>query len=154
MHDRSAPPRVAIVGVACRLPGGASSLAAFWDVLRQGLDVTSTVPPDRWSKSWYGGPRARPGHALTERGAFIGGGFDFDASYFELAEDEAAALDPHHRLLLELSVEAVDDAGVPRAQLAGAQVGVFMGVSSVDQAGLVYRDVETYGPHLHTSKHY
>jgi len=114
---------IAIVGMGCRLPG-AGSPAEFWQLLANGVDAVRMVPSGRW--------RHVPGEIATECGGFLESVDRFDAAFFGISPREAAYLDPQHRLLLEVSWEALEDAGLPAGMLAGESVGVFVGVSSND----------------------
>jgi acyl transferase domain-containing protein len=106
---------VAIVGAACRLPG-APNVPAFWDVLSSGRDVIGELPAGRRD--------TRLGSPVT-RGGFLERIDGFDAPFFEVSPHEAVRIDPHHRLLLETTWEAIEDAGVPAGDLAGSRTGVY-----------------------------
>ncbi|MFI2729778.1 beta-ketoacyl synthase N-terminal-like domain-containing protein, partial [Streptomyces sp. NPDC018647] len=118
------PHDIAIVGISARLPG-ASDARKFWDNLFEGLDCTSTVPPERFSAPLAEG--AEP-LAYTDRGAFIDDIDAFDHSFFGITPREAARMDPQERLVLEQTYLAILDAGHSRAKLAGSDTGVFVGV--------------------------
>ncbi len=114
---------IAIVGMGCRLPG-AGSPAEFWRLLSSGIDAVGTVPDGRWPQI--------PKEIATSCGGFLDSVDRFDAPFFGISPREAAYLDPQHRLLLEVSWEALEDAGLPADRLGGESVGVFVGVSSND----------------------
>ncbi|WP_372349322.1 beta-ketoacyl synthase N-terminal-like domain-containing protein [Streptomyces sp. KL116D] len=118
------PGDIAVVGVSARLPGAANA-AEFWDNLFEGLDCTSTVPPERFRTRVADGPDAV---AYTERGAFIDDIDAFDHTFFSITPREAARMDPQERLVLEQTYLAILDSGHSRAQLAGSDTGVFVGV--------------------------
>ncbi|MEU7530631.1 type I polyketide synthase [Saccharothrix sp. NPDC042600] len=122
---------VAVVGVSCRLPGAADP-AAFWRLLRAGRDVVTEVPADRW-EALAPGTKAVRGARF---GAFLDGVGDFDAGFFGISPREAAAMDPQQRLVLELAWEALEDAGIVPAALAGTGASVFVGSLRDDYAGL------------------
>jgi acyl transferase domain-containing protein/acyl carrier protein len=120
---------VAIVGIACRFPG-ASGPEEYWALLRGGVDAVRDRPKER-------APRGASGSRLHPlRGGFLERVDEFDAAYFKITPKEAKAMDPQQRLLLEVACEALEDAGVPAAELADSKTGVFVGVSSSDYAWL------------------
>ncbi|MEV5508728.1 type I polyketide synthase [Streptomyces orinoci] len=122
---------VAVVGVGLRLPGGVTSLASFWELLVERRDVVGEVPRDRFDAARFTVPdRRRPGKAYTAAGAFLDDIAAFDADYFGISPKEAARIDPQHRLVLECAVEALDDAAIDPATLAGGQTAVVVGLSS------------------------
>ncbi|MFE6157931.1 type I polyketide synthase [Streptomyces sp. NPDC056486] len=125
------PESAAIIGVACRLPGGTDSPAALSDALFAGRDLVTRVPVDRFDPAlWAGDDPSRPGLSYTAAGGFLDDIGGFDAAFFGISPREAAQLDPQQRLLLELTVEAFDHAAVDPAQLAGAAGAVYAGVST------------------------
>ncbi|MGH3373317.1 MAG: type I polyketide synthase, partial [Actinoallomurus sp.] len=120
---------VAIVGLACRLPR-ASGPAAFWRLLCEGESAISAMPADR--------RHANTGEAAPARfGGFLDDVGSFDAGFFGISPREAAAMDPQQRLVLELTWEAMEDAGVRPETLAGSATGVFMGAIWDDYAALL-----------------
>ncbi|MEV4091747.1 type I polyketide synthase [Streptosporangium saharense] len=120
---------IAVVGLACRLPG-ASNPTDLWELLRSGRDATGEPSPDRL--------RADP-RVAGHRGGFLDHVDLFDAGFFGVSPREASAMDPQQRLVLELAWEALEDAGLPPATLAGTASGVFLGAMASDYATLVYR---------------
>ncbi|HEX8122677.1 MAG TPA: SDR family NAD(P)-dependent oxidoreductase [Solirubrobacteraceae bacterium] len=129
---------VAIVGMACRLPGGADDLDGYWALLRDGVDAVGTVPPSRWdADALYDPDPDAPLRMNTRSGGFLRGPVDeFDADMFGIAPREAASMDPQQRLLLEVAWEALEDAGLAGA-LAGAAAGVFVGINTADYLQLL-----------------
>lgn len=118
MSDVRRPDPVAIVGAGCRLPG-ARSLDEFWDLLSHGRDAVGEIPVERFDLGRApADPAVRTGGTLDD----IAG---FDAGFFGLSAREAVRLDPQHRLLLETTWEAIEDAGLPAEQLAGTRTGVY-----------------------------
>ncbi|MGW2189833.1 beta-ketoacyl synthase N-terminal-like domain-containing protein, partial [Streptomyces sp. NPDC001719] len=104
---------------------------ALWSVLAEGRDVTGPVPPDRFDTDrWLDPDPGRPGKTYVARGGFLTDIQGFDAGYFAMSPREAACLDPLQRMLLELAVEAVDDAGFTASSLAGSDTAVYVGASS------------------------
>ena len=117
---------MAIIGLGCRFPGGESP-EAFWQLLRDGGDAISEVPSDRWDwQQFYDADPAAPGKISSQWGGFLAAVDGFDAAFFGISPREAANLDPQQRLFLEVAHEALDDAGLVRAKLAGQRVGVFV----------------------------
>ena len=120
---------LAIVGVACRFPGGAVDPDEFWRVLRHGTDAVSTVPSGRW-------PQESNLDKRIPHGAFLNDIDLFDAGFFSISPREAEALDPQQRLLLEVVWESLEHAGIPPRDRAGAgsATGIFVGISTADYA--------------------
>lgn len=124
--------KVALVGSACRLPS-ANGLDEFWQVLSTGRCVISQVDEDRFGTRQHLHPnRSTPGRAVTFAAGQIDNPFHFDPGYFGISPREAAAMDPQQRVLLEVVVEALENAGIPPSKLAGEKVGVYVGASSLD----------------------
>ncbi|NUR26881.1 MAG: polyketide synthase, partial [Catenulispora sp.] len=132
---------VAVIGLACRLPG-ADGPEAFWRLLRDGVDAVTEAPEERWPSSVV--PEYR-------RGGFVSGVDRFDAAFFGISPHEAAAMDPQQRLALELTWEALEDARIVPGALAGAPVGVFVGAIANDYALLAAR--LDPGAHTYTGVH-
>lgn len=127
---RPADEPIAIVGLACRLPG-ADSPAAVWDLVARGGDAIAPVPADQWdADTLYHPDPDMPGRCTTRHGGFIDGAFDFDPGFFGMSPREAAACDPQQRLFLELCWEALERAGIAPDSLAGTPTGVYAGVAS------------------------
>ncbi|MBO1079810.1 SDR family NAD(P)-dependent oxidoreductase [Roseomonas haemaphysalidis] len=134
------PQPVAIVGAACRLPG-APDLEAFWSLLAAGVDAVGTLPAGRFAQDAFLHPRkSEPGRAYSFAAGHLGDISGFDAPAFGLSPREAMEMDPQQRLLLEVAAEAVEDAGIPAAALAGRAIGVYVGGSSTDYAELRLAD--------------
>ncbi|OWV01456.1 hypothetical protein B5D80_26645, partial [Micromonospora wenchangensis] len=130
---------VAVVGLSCRLPG-AGDPEAFWALLRDGTDAVTAPPPDR----------RVPGHRVR-RGGFVDAVDLFDPEFFGISAREAAAMDPQQRLVLELSWEALENARIVPAALAGSRTGVFVGAIGDDYATLLHqRGPDAVGPHTVT----
>jgi acyl transferase domain-containing protein len=118
---------VAIIGVACRFPGKASSPEALAAFLRAGGDAVTEVPEARWT--------VRSGDGVapsTHWGAFLDEVDRFDHGFFGISPREASHMDPQQRMLLEVTWEALERAGQPAAELAGSKTGVFLGVMATD----------------------
>ena len=127
---------IAILGMACRLPGGIATPQAYWDVLANGVDTVTEVPPERWNVNEYYDSDLGPGTMNTKWGGFLDQVDQFDPEFFDLGEREAACMDPQQRLLLEVAWEAFEDAGIAPGGLAGSKTGVFIGICSPDYGGM------------------
>ncbi|WP_232628647.1 type I polyketide synthase [Methylobacterium sp. Leaf118] len=127
---------IAIVGRACRLPG-APSVEGLWQLLTEARCAVSRVPEDRWSLPAYAHPRAQErGKSYTWAAGVLDDIWSFDPAVFGISPREAEQMDPQQRLLLELAWEAFEDAGLRPSAVAGSQIGVFVGASSLDYGNL------------------
>ncbi len=132
---------VAIVGMGCRFPGGASDPAAYWSLLAAGEAGIAPVPPQRWdADALYDPDPHTPGRLPLREGGFLGDVSGFDAAFFDIPADEAASLDPQQRLALEVAWETCEDAGIPPARLARTATGVFLGAAASDWRERAHRD--------------
>ncbi len=136
---------VAVVGMACRLPGGADTPERFWQLLCEGHDAIGEVPPDRWNiDTFYDPDPDAPGKMSTRFGGFLESVDTFDSELFGISPREAQTMDPQQRILLEVSWEALERGGIAPDSLRGARAGVFVGVCNADYGQLVFRrDRET-----------
>ena len=124
---------LAIIGIGCHFPGGATSPQAFWELLCSGIDATREVPADRWDvRKFYDPDLRKSGKMNTARGGYLEHIDQFDAHFFGISPREAMWLDPQQRLLLQVTWEALEDAGQVAEQLAGSNTGVFIGGFTLD----------------------
>ncbi|WP_188307040.1 type I polyketide synthase, partial [Streptomyces sp. CBMA123] len=143
---------IAIVGMACRLPGGIGTPEELWTLVAEGREGISDFPTDRgWDLDTLlgGGPDDR-GRSATAKGGFLYGVADFDAAFFGISPREALAMDPQQRLLLETSWEAVERAGIDPTTLRGSRTGVFVGTGGQDYLTLVMNAREDIEGHAST----
>ncbi|HEX8619255.1 MAG TPA: polyketide synthase, partial [Thermoanaerobaculia bacterium] len=132
---------IAIVGMACRLPGGIETPEQLWQVLAAGESVVGTFPASR--REWPSADEF-PG---IDRGGFVADGDAFDAAFFRMSPAEARLTDPQQRMLLELSFACLEDAGILPAALKGTNAGVFVGASTCDYSRLVQEAGVEVEPH-------
>ncbi|HEX4310703.1 MAG TPA: SDR family NAD(P)-dependent oxidoreductase [Acidobacteriaceae bacterium] len=126
------PEPIAIVGMAFRFPGAGSDPDQLWKMIAEGRDAVTSVPPDRWNADIFFAPDpASPGKTNTTRAAFLEDVRRFDAAFFDITPREAARMDPQQRLFMETAWWALEDAALPREQIAGSDTGVFVGVHNL-----------------------
>ncbi len=124
---------IAIVGMACRYPGGIHNPEQLWDLLEREDTVLGSFPTNRgWPADPYGGERDENGRPYPQVGGFLYEAGGFDAAFFGISPREALAMDPQQRLMLEVSWEALESAGIDPESLQGSSAGVFAGISSQD----------------------
>nr|ADH04660.1 TugD [Chondromyces crocatus] len=138
---------IAIVGIGLRLPGGVVDLDALWSFLEKGTDAIRPIPTNRWPLDGFydPDPDAR-GRSYVREGAFLDAIDHFDATFFGISPREANHIDPQHRLLLEASWEAFEDAGIVPGTLRDSRTGVFVGIGP-SEYGLVQgspQDADAY----------
>jgi acyl transferase domain-containing protein/Zn-dependent alcohol dehydrogenase/acyl carrier protein len=134
---------IAIIGMACRVPGGGDTLEQYWQILRDGVDTVREVPRDRWDGDrWYDSDLAAAGKMATKQGGFLSQIDGFDAEYFGIVGREAERMDPQQRLFLEVAIEALEAAGLSRDMLRGSRAGAFVASYHNDYTQLQYNDAE------------
>jgi 3-oxoacyl-(acyl-carrier-protein) synthase/thioesterase domain-containing protein len=124
---------LAVIGAGCRFPGNADSPESFWKLLSEGVDGIVEVPPDRWDVDAFYDPAPQtPGKMISRGCGFVDHLREFDAHFFGISPREAISLDPQQRMLLEVTWETLENAGIPVDSLAGSSTGVFVGISGID----------------------
>ncbi|WBB80650.1 beta-ketoacyl synthase N-terminal-like domain-containing protein [Micromonospora sp. WMMD882] len=139
--ERAKTEPIAVIGMGCRLPGGANDPESFWKLLHDGADVIREMPADRWDTDAYFDPDPEtPGKMSTRWGGFLDDIDGFDPGFFGISPWEAANMDPQQRLMLEVAQEAFDDAGQARDQLRGSRTGVFVGLAHSEYGWLNFNN--------------
>jgi acyl transferase domain-containing protein len=136
---------IAIVGMSCRLPGNVTTPDEFWELLSRARSGWSKIPKERFDDASFYHPNpgksgcfnAVGGHFLNEDVA------RFDAPFFGLTSQEATSMDPQQRLLLECTFEALENAGMPKHEIIGKRVGVFIGGSFSEYEAQSFTDTDT-----------
>lgn len=142
--------QIAIVGYAVRLPG-ASNVDGFWALLRDNRQSVSWITPDRFpSQSLYHPASETTGRSYTFAAGVIDDVWGFDAAAFGMSPREAEQVDPQQRHLLEVTHDALAHAGIPPSTLAGRDVGVYVGASSVDHIARLIADPSACDMYLMT----
>ena len=146
---------VAVIGMACRLPGGIDSPEQLWEAVLRGDDLVTEIPADRWDAEEYYDPEPGvPGRSVSKWGSFLDDVAGFDSEFFGIGEREATALDPQHRLLLEISWETVDHAGLTPATVADSLTGVFVGLTHFDYQLVAADSPAMEGPYGFTGSNF
>lgn len=129
---------IAIIGMSCRFPGGSNSPQEFWDLLQNAKDGISKVPLSRWNADLYVAQPSINGTIASVKGGFIENIDQFDAALFNISRREAEAMDPQHRLLLELTWEALERAGIAPLSINDTDAAIFIGIASHDYGQLAH----------------
>ena len=133
MPEPTAADPIAIIGIGCRLPGGAVDARSYWQMLMGGVDAIREVPQDRWDHRFYFDPeQGKPGKTYSKWAGLLDEIDTFDPGFFGISQREAQFIDPQQRLLLEATWEALMDAGQQVDIVKGEDTGVFVGISSHD----------------------
>lgn len=128
---------IAIVGMSNRFPGSSNTPEQFYEFLKSGADGIIDIPKERWdAEKYYSENDEEPGKMYCKKGGFIDAQIEeMDNNFFSISPKEAASIDPHQRLLLELTWEAFENAGLDITAYSGTKTGVFLGLSN-DEYGL------------------
>ncbi|XOI99322.1 aminotransferase class III-fold pyridoxal phosphate-dependent enzyme [Paenibacillus polymyxa] len=136
VQDQRSNKEIAIIGYSCRFPGDALNPEGFWNVLANGLDTVTTIRPDRFEyHNYYSDNPDDEGKMVTRHASFLQDDIKaFDNTHFDLSANEAASIDPQHRLLMEVSWEAMENSALNIEELRGSRTGVFIGISAYEYA--------------------
>ena len=119
---------IAIIGMGCRFPGGVRSPDEFWHLLCSGKDILRDIPDDRWDIDAHFDPEITvPGKMYVRQGYYLDDIDQFDPQFFGLSPREAESLDPQQRLVMEVSWETLEHAGIAPSSLKGGKTGIFVG---------------------------
>lgn len=137
LRKRASEP-IAVIGMGCRLPGGANTPGEFWKILRDGVDTIEEVPSERWNlEEFYSPDPEEPGKAYIREGGFIKDVDLFDPQFFGITPKEANTMDPQQRLLLEVTWEALENACQSPEELSGSRTAVFIGMCGNDYSQMM-----------------
>src|SRR6201998_2539931 len=142
--EKSDTEPIAVVGMACRLPGGVDSPAQYWQFLKDGGNGVIRVPANRWdADAYYSDDHTRQGTICNREGGFLTSWQpdQFDAEFFGISPREAAAMDPQQRLLLEVAWEALENAGITATRMRGTQTGIYVGLTTYDYSLTIARNL-------------
>lgn len=124
------PEPIAVIGMSCKFPGGANSPEKYWDILKNKVETLQVMPADRWNiDDYYDPDNEKPNGISTKCANFVDDIDKFDCSFFGITPKEAEAIDPQHRLLLEVSWHAFENSGLDVQGLRGSKTGVFVGIT-------------------------
>ncbi|KAI4871231.1 hypothetical protein NFI96_019759, partial [Prochilodus magdalenae] len=123
---------IAVVGLGCNFPGG-EGLDNFWKVLLEGKNCVGEIPVERFdSAEWYDQDDTKPGKSRTKKAALADGFDEFDHKFFGVTEAEVEQMDPQHKVLLQCTYRALENAGLPMEKASGSRTGVFIGLMNRD----------------------
>lgn len=143
---------VAIIGMACRLPG-ANNAEQFWHLLTSGTEALQALPDGRWQGSGMAvAEGVGPGRVTSLRGGFLDVVERFDAQLFGIGAREAQIMDPQQRMLLEVAWEAIEAAGLSADAMAGSDTGVFVGISTDDYSAWQFGDAQAISAYTGPAK--
>ncbi len=137
---------IAIIGMAFKFPGGATTKEKLWQLLSDKRSAIKTLPDDRWKWPSYIDPDNK--HRGIDKGGFLDDISSFDAPFFRISPVEAELMDPQQRILLELTWELIEDAGYKASNFIGSQTGVFVGASGSDYNALFRDNMEGIDAHV------
>lgn len=144
---------IAIIGMAMRFPGGVKNADDYWKLLSGGVDAIRDIPESRFdAKALYDSNHETPGKMVVKQGGFLDNIDQFDGSFFDLSYAEIESMDPQQRILLEVTHEAMENAGIPVQSLIDSNTGVFIGVTNNDYQKRHFRsgDYTLINPYSYT----
>ena len=143
---------IAVVGMACRFPGGCDTPSKYWEFLKAGEEGLTDIPKDRWDIDEYYDPvHGTPGKMYIRKANFLKRDVtEFDAKFFKISPTEAEAMDPQQRQLLEVTYEALENAGENPDELVGSKTGVYVGINSSCEYALAIRGMENVNQYVGT----
>ena len=139
------PLPIAIVGMSCRLPGNVTTPDEFWELCSRARSGWSEIPKERFDSGSFYHPNPGKGGCFNS----LGGNFLkedlglFDAPFFSLTSQEATSMDPQQRIMLECTFEALESAGIPKHEIVGKRVGVFIGGTFSEYEAQAFADADT-----------
>jgi amino acid adenylation domain-containing protein len=140
---------IAIIGASCRFPGGVVDIEGLRRLLERGVDAIEEVPGERWDiERYYHRDPDAPGKMVTRWGGFLRDVDRFEPGFFEISPREASEMDPQQRILLEVSWEALEQAGQTLSRLRGTDTGVYVGISSNEYQAMGMAREGALSPHL------
>jgi acyl transferase domain-containing protein/SAM-dependent methyltransferase len=146
---------IAIVGMGMRFPGGVHDAESFAKLLWSGGDAVTEIPTDRWSlDAFYAEDPDAVGKMTTRHGAFLEHVDQFDAEFFGISPREAASMDPQQRLMLEVTWEALEDAGHAPSSLDGSRTGIYVGVANNDYGRALFGHTDLIDAYVSTGNAY
>ncbi|WP_413790841.1 MULTISPECIES: beta-ketoacyl synthase N-terminal-like domain-containing protein [unclassified Pseudomonas] len=154
--DERAHEPIAIVGIGCRYPGADEGVEQFWRNLCDGVDSVSPLTDQRWNQQRFFDPQApRPGKTYSPNAGLLADVLRFDAQLFGITPREAECMDPQQRTLLEVTWQALEDAGMPPDSVRGANAGVFTGIMNKDHSDLLVRhlSLDEIAAHMNAGNH-
>lgn len=136
---------IAITGMSTRLPGNVTTPDEFWELCSRARNIWSEVPKERFNQSTFHHPNPGKSGTFNAKGGYflkedVG---LFDAPFFSLTAQEATSMDPQQRILLECAFEALESAGIPKHEIVGQDIGVFIGGSFSEYESQLFADTET-----------
>jgi acyl transferase domain-containing protein len=142
---------IAIVGIGCRVPGGAKDWRGYGDFLAEGRLGISETPKNRWNNDiFYSATPGQPSRAVTKWGGYVDDLAEFDAAFFGISPREAESMDPQQRVMLHVVWEALEDAGLRADRLAGTRTAVYVGASVNDYSQVLRLRRAVVDPHAGT----